>query len=152
MKYKILFFSIVILVSCIRKESKLEWRVDEDSIDAKTLVDHGEFLTDKKRVYYKYMTSDCVLIYELDSVDRKSFVTFENSIYAKDKNHVFDSRNGILRNADLETFQTILIETKDGRISYAKDKNNYYFRDKIITDTIGFSKFLRNKTNGLSEK
>jgi len=102
-------------------------------------------LTDKKRVYYKYMTSDCALVYELDSVDRKSFVTFGNSNYAKDKNHVFDSRNGILRNVDLETFQTILIETEDGRIAYAKDKNNYYFWNKIITDTVGFSKLLRNK-------
>jgi len=43
MEYKLVFLSIVILLSCTRNESKLEWRVDKNSIDAQTLEDHGEF-------------------------------------------------------------------------------------------------------------
>ena len=110
-------------------------------IDIKTLEDHGDFFTDKDRVYYKYDLSDATLIMELEEVDRKSFQTFGNSIYAKDKYHVFDSRHGIVKDADVGTFRAIKIEF-DGRIAYGKDKGNYFVWEKIVTDTVGFGKAL----------
>ncbi len=117
---------------------KNDWIIKADSIDNNTLVDYGQFLTDKERVYYKYDFSDGLMIIELQDVDRESFVTFGNSIYARDKNHIFDSRNGIIEQADLESFQTVNIEREDGSVvAYGKDKNNYYFWNEIMTDTIG---------------
>ena len=113
------------------------WIIKVDSIDIETLIDHGEFLTDKNRVYRKYDTSDGTIILELEKVDRNSFRTIGSSIYAKDINYVFDSRHGIIEMADPRTFDTIRFVTDDGAIIYGKDKFNYYFWNEIIKlDTI----------------
>jgi len=111
-------------------------------IDHETLVDYGEFLTDKNKVYRRYDTSDEVLILELQNVDLETFKPFGNSIYARDKCNIFSSRNGIIEEADVESFEAINIEV-NGRLAYGKDKDNYFFWDQIVTDTIGFSEELK---------
>lgn len=110
-----------------------------DGVDRETLIDLGEFLMDKNKVYRKYSTSDETIILELKNVDRESFQSLGKSIYGKDKSHVFDSRNGIIKSADAETFQEINLK-EEGLIAYGKDKNNYYFWNNVITDTIELSK------------
>lgn len=111
-------------------------RLIEGKLDIESLVDHGEFWTDKFKVYYEYSTSDGVNIYELKNVDRSSFTALGNSIYGKDKNHVFDSRHGIVEEADLDSFKPIFKDSLKSSTSYAKDKNNYFFWDEVITDSI----------------
>lgn len=113
-------------------------------IDIQSIEDLGEFLVDKNNVYRYYDTSDGRLIFELEEADRNSFKTFGNSIYAKDKYHVFDSRHGIIEMADVETFKAIRIES-NGRRAYGMDKNNYYFWNQIVTDTVGFGAILKKK-------
>jgi hypothetical protein len=58
-------------------------------LDIESLEDFGKFLTDKYGVYRKYDISDATSIIKLKNVDEESFQTFRNSIYAKDKNHVY---------------------------------------------------------------
>ena len=123
-----------------------DWMGELDSIDKESLIDFGEFLTDKRKVYYKFKTSCGIIIIELKEADRNTFETFGTSIYSKDKNYIFDSRHGILKQADRETFQAINIKTDDGRIAYGKDKNNYYFWDEIVIDTVGFGLKMKEIT------
>ena len=124
-----------------------DWIIKADSINRETLVDHGEFLTDKNRVFYKYDFSDGLMILELGEADRETFRTFGNSIYARDNTHIFDSRHGIIEQADLETFHVAHIEMEDKIMKFGKDKFNYYFWDEIVADTVGFSEMTRKITN-----
>ena len=57
-----------------------------EDMHIESIVDHGEFWTDKNSVYYQFDISDGIRIYRLDSVDRATFKTYGESIYAKDKN------------------------------------------------------------------
>jgi len=116
-----------------------------ETVDIESLEDKGQFWIDKNHVYYEYLMSDGIILKLLNSADRKTFKIFGKTNYAKDKNHIFSSRHGIIKNADLETFQPISINKKTGRSSYAKDKNNYFFWNEIVTDTIELKKFLKLK-------
>jgi hypothetical protein len=124
------------LISCEKKASLPE------SADRKTLKDFGEYLTDTNKVYHRYETDDEVLILELEGADRPTFQTFGSSIYAKDKHHVYDSRHGVIEKADVNTFQVVNIES-NGRVAYGKDKDNYFFWNGVVTDTIGFGDLLK---------
>lgn len=112
-------------------------------LNLETAVDYGEWLVDDSTVFAWYETSDGRLLVELESADRASFVVLDSSIYAKDKYHVYDTRNGIIENADLETFEAIKIEV-DGRVAYGKDQDNYFFWNEILSDTSGFSHAYKN--------
>jgi hypothetical protein len=92
----------------------------------------GEYAVDKDAVYHYYMTSSGNKILLLEGADRASFQVFEGTIYAKDNRYVYDSRHGIIEEADLETFEPLLdFDIKP----LAKDKHHIYFWDKIIEDT-----------------
>jgi hypothetical protein len=97
------------------------------SVDIATLKDLGDFWTDKNAVYYEYFTSSGMALYRLAKVDRGSFEVFENSVYGKDKNHVYSSRFEIVEGADLETFQPVKIDEEEGKMVYGKDKTNKFF-------------------------
>lgn len=114
-----------------------------NTVDIESLEDHGEFWTDKNYVYYEYLISDGVQFYQLDSVDRATFESFGKTIYAKDKNYIYDSRHGIIKEADLESFQPIATNKETGLSSYGKDKNNYFFWNEIVKDTIELKKYLK---------
>jgi hypothetical protein len=114
-----------------------------NTVDIESLVDHGEFWTDKNSVYYEYLISDGVQFYQLDSVDRETFESFGKTIYAKDKNHIYDSRHGIIREADLESFHPIAINIETGLSSFGKDKDNYFFWDEIVKDTVALKRHLK---------
>lgn len=118
----------------------------ENPIDILSLKNESSFLTDKMMVFRKYEISDDCLIIAAPEIDRTSFVAFNNSIYRKDKNYVYDCRNGKIQNADVYSFESLKIETKTST-AYGKDKNNYYFWDKVVTDTIGFSKLYKEWKN-----
>jgi hypothetical protein len=66
------------------------------NIDITTLKDLGGFLVDKNHVYSKYEISDVTLILPVEDADRATFRILENPSYAKDKNHVFHFRNGVI--------------------------------------------------------
>jgi len=108
-------------------------------IDIKTLKDYGEFLTDNNKVYRKYDISDETIILELEDVDRKTFSTFGTTIYAHDKYNIFDSRDGKIVTADVESFRPVKTRLNN-QIVTGKDKNNYYFWDEILSDTSGLKK------------
>jgi len=107
-----------------------------DNMHVESIVDHGEFWTDKNSVYYQYDISDGIRIFKLDSVDRASFETFGESIYAKDKYHIFDSRNGIIEEADVESFELASNPDSSSFVYYGKDNFNYFFWDEIVTSDV----------------
>ncbi|QNR25112.1 DKNYY domain-containing protein [Croceimicrobium hydrocarbonivorans] len=113
-----------------------------NNLNIETANDYGEWLIDDRTVFAWYNTSDGRLLNELEIADRATFLVLDSSIYGKDKNHVYDTRHGIIEKADLETFEAVKIEV-DGRVAYAKDKDNYFFWDEIVTDTLGFAKEYR---------
>ena len=98
-----------------------------DSIHILSVEDLGQFWVDKNWVYYKYTSSDGVQIIKLKGADRETFTSFGNTIYGKDKNHIFDSRHGIVEGADIETFEAIDIDRSTGVTVYGKDRYNYFF-------------------------
>ncbi len=104
----------------------------DSSMDIATLQDFGEFWVDKNAVYYKYLMSDGVRLFRLDTADRATFRTYGKTVYARDKDYIYDSRHGIIEEADIETFQPIAIHKETGVSVYAKDKNNYYFWDEVV--------------------
>ena len=118
------------------------YRIVPNNLNVETAIDFGEWLIDESTVFAWYNTSDGRLLNELEIADRATFTVLDSSIYAKDKNHVYDTRHGIIEKADLETFEAVKIEV-DGRVAYGKDKDNYFFWDEIVTDTLGFAEAYR---------
>jgi len=115
----------------------------DETIDIESLEDYGEFLADRNYVYFKYLISDGFRIFRLDTADRPTFRSFGKTIYARDKNHIYDSRHGIIENADLESFRPIAVDRETGGSSYGRDKDNYFFWDEIVEDTIELKKYLK---------
>lgn len=72
----------------------------DKTVDVVSLDDHGEFWTDRNYIYYEYLTSDGIQLHRLDTADRATFKTFGKTIYARDKDHIYDSRHGIVNMAD----------------------------------------------------
>ncbi|MBK9793753.1 MAG: DKNYY domain-containing protein [Sphingobacteriales bacterium] len=111
-------------------------------LDLKTLVNYHQFFVDKSEAYRKYeMDGDCKII-PIKEADLPTFHVLDNSIYAKDKNHVYDCRNGIITKADVSSFEAINIEGKYSFVT-GKDKHHFYFWDKFVTDTTGISRYLK---------
>lgn len=110
--------------------------------DLPTLVNYDEFLVDKHRAYRKYFISDDCVIIEMD-VDLASFRVLGNSIYAKDKNHVYDCRHGRISTADVKSFVDVPSEISSHITG--RDKNHYYFWDEIIRDTAGFGELFKKR-------
>lgn len=98
------------------------------NLDLQSLSNYSQFMVDKNRAYGKYETDgECKLI-PIPEVDIETFQVLNNSIYAKDKNHVYDCRNGIIENADVNSF----VVDYNG---VGSDKDNEYFWDKPVRDT-----------------
>lgn len=114
------------------------------NLNIESAVDFGEWLVDDSTIFAWYETSDGRLLIENKDADRATFTVLDSSIYAKDKNHIYDTRHGIIENADVETFEAFKINV-DGRIVFGKDKNNYFFWDEVITDTLGFAKAYKER-------
>lgn len=114
----------------------------DKTVDVVSLDDHGEFWTDRNYIYYEYLTSDGIQLHRLDTADRATFKTFGKTIYARDKDHIYDSRHGIVNMADLDSFRPIVIDKESGASVYAKDKYNYFFWDEIVEDTVELKKYL----------
>jgi Txe/YoeB family toxin of Txe-Axe toxin-antitoxin module len=81
---------------------------------------------DSKTVFYK--------TYKLNKANPKSWKKIkENYYYSNDKNIIYYF-NRIIKDADAETFEIIeKIEELFEPPQLAKDKNNYYRNDSIIT-------------------
>ena len=56
----------------------------------------GGFAVDKESVFHYYLTSSGRKLFELDKADRQTFQIYPNTSYARDKNHVFYSREGLV--------------------------------------------------------
>lgn len=98
------------------------------NIDLPSLSNYSQFMVDKNKAYGKYeMDGDCKLI-PIAEVDIETFQVLNNSIYAKDKNHVYECRNGIIEKADVNSF----VVDNNG---VGRDKDNEYFWDKVVRDT-----------------
>ncbi|MFT5916728.1 MAG: hypothetical protein ACI81T_003238 [Bacteroidia bacterium] len=76
-----------------------------ESVDIESLEDKVFFWIDKNRVYYERSTSSGMGIYRLEGADRKTFKVFKNTVFGKDKFHVYSSVSGILEGVDIETFE-----------------------------------------------
>ncbi len=113
-------------------------------IDTKTFKYVGNyFYKDKNHVYLHYDMSDGGHINIIEGADPTSFNLF--GCNAKDKNSIYDQRNGKLDMVDYETFKT---SSKIG--CYAKDKNEFYFYGEII-DTTNADKELKKIMTKLNE-
>jgi len=111
-------------------------------LDLRTLVNYHQFFVDKNGAYSKYeMDGDCKII-PIKEADLPTFHVLANSIYAKDKNYVYDCRNGIIAKADVNSFEAINMEGKYSFVT-GKDKNHYYFWDKFVTDTTRISHYRK---------
>jgi DKNYY family len=93
------------------------------SLDLKTLINYSAFLVDKNGAYVKYEIDGGCIIIPIEDVHLPTFQVIDDSMYAKDKNHVYFSRNGIIDNADANSFEVI-----NGQ---GKDKNNFYYWGEI---------------------
>jgi hypothetical protein len=111
-------------------------------LDLRTLVNYHQFFVDKNGAYSKYeMDGDCT-ISPIKEADLPTFHVLDNSIYAKDKNYVYDCRNGIIGQADVNSFEAIDMEGKYSFVT-GKDKDHYYFWDKLVTDATEISRYLK---------
>lgn len=122
------------------KGDKRRYSLSKDlNIDILTLEDFSEFLSDKNKVYRKYDIDNETILFELKDVDKLSFEVYPNSVYCRDSKHVFDSRNGIIENADVSSFEPL--KNNDKGVT-ARDNINYYFYNQIVKDTTGFALFF----------
>ena len=80
---------------------------------------------DENNVYYKQNT--------LQKANPKTWKKFKDDyFYSIDKKVYYFNR--IIKEADLETFEIVEKKVELGKpFQYAKDKNNYYWNDRIIT-------------------
>ena len=96
----------------------------------RTFVSFGDcvFGYDENNVYYKQN--------KLNGANPKTWKKLKEGYnYSKDKKIYYLNR--IIKEADVETFE--VAETNKSYLQYAKDKNNYYNNDRIITKE-GFEK------------
>ncbi|WP_417355298.1 DKNYY domain-containing protein [Flavobacterium sp.] len=84
----------------------------------------GAYYKDKGHVYHSFGTSGGSNFSVQDEADIETF-NILNDCFAKDKNHVYEMRFGLIKEADAETFKVLDNDTEGGEC-YAKDKNNYY--------------------------
>lgn len=97
----------------------------DKSINIKSLKIKGGFLIDNKSAYGLFNMSDGTKIMKLEGIDIETFSVFDNTTYAKDKNYIYNSRDGIMQKADLKTFKPANINS-EGYSNYGKDKNNNF--------------------------
>lgn len=98
-------------------------------LDLPSLLNYAQFMVDKNSAYGKYETDDNRTLIPIPEVDMETFQVLNNSTYAKDKNHVYDCRNGKIENVDINSF----VVDSNGK---ARDKNNEYFWNKAVTGTM----------------
>jgi len=113
-------------------------------LDFESIKQDGQFWVDKNHVYGNYDTSDGEMIYRIKEADVRTFETFGNSIYAKDKNHIYDTRHGKLENVDKRTF-TPIYKKGESSTAFGKDKSHFYFWDEIIEDSIVIKQYFKNE-------
>lgn len=111
--------------------------------DLQTLVNYNEFLIDKNGAYSKYFIDGGCHIIDMENVDLATFRVLGNSIYAKDKNHVYDCRHGRISTADVKSFVDVPSEISSHITG--RDKNHYYFWDEIIRDTAGSAEQFKKR-------
>lgn len=98
------------------------------TIDTTTFKHLGStFYKDKNNIYHYFDMAYGGNFYIYDNVDHATFKVIGDH-YAKDKNHIYGERAGVLKNVDYKTFRTA-----KNIGPYAKDKNEYYFWDDLIT-------------------
>jgi len=117
---------------------------DEDSKPLKSVIDTttfrhlgSTFYKDKRNVYHYYDMAGGGRFSIYEGVDYKTFKVIGDS-YAKDKDHIYGERHGILENVDYKTFITL-----KGAGPYAKDKKGYYFWDDLIYTKQGLKDSIR---------
>ena len=84
----------------------------------------GAYYKDKVHIYHSFGTSGGSNFSIQAEADPSTFQII-NDCYAKDKNHVYEMRFGLIEEADSKTFKVLKGDAEDG-YCYAKDKNNYY--------------------------
>lgn len=84
----------------------------------------GAYYKDKGHIYHSFGTSGGSNFSIQAEADLSTFQII-NDCYAKDKNHVYEMRFGLIEEADSKTFK-VLKGDVEGGYCYAKDKNNYY--------------------------
>jgi len=119
----------------------------QHDVDLATWNVLGSFAVDKNKVYSFYLMSSGLKIHELAIADKETFEVFNGTMYAKDKNNVYYSRNGIIDNADLNSFKPLDAIALETDIPLAKDNKRLYMWDEVLTDTSvinGLEEYLAN--------
>lgn len=123
-------------------EGQIYLRKLKDIIDFTTAKKKGQFWIDKNNVFGNFFTSDGEMLYEISEADVNSFQNLGKSVYGKDEKFIYDTRHGKINNADVKTFVP-MYRNNSRSFAWAKDKNNYYFWDQIIEDTLEFKRYWK---------
>ena len=105
-------------------------------LDSKTFKSLGnDYFQDKNHIYYFHVMSNGGTMSIVDEADLKSFKILEHSIYGIDNKSVF-YRGTKIKGVDILTFKPIISEDDENKIDwYAMDKNYYYNRYDIMSET-----------------
>lgn len=103
-------------------------------VDAKTFKHiagggFGAYYKDKNHIYHTFGTSGGENFSVVKEADYATFKVIADC-YAKDKNHVYDMRDGLREDIDVKTFKMLEIDNR----CYAKDKNGYYEGTDKLTE------------------
>lgn len=103
-------------------------------VDAKTYKrigggGFGAYYKDKNHIYHTFGTSGGTNFSVVEEADYTTFKIIDDCC-AKDKNHVYDMRDGLREDIDVNTFKVLEIDNR----CYAKDKNGYYEGTRKFSD------------------
>lgn len=89
----------------------------------------GGYYKDKNHIYHFFSTSDGGTFYIVKEADYATFEIMQDC-YARDINHIYDMRDGLMREIDVATFKTLYLKKR----CLGKDKNGYYWGNNKLSD------------------
>lgn len=133
------FITVYQFTFCDENRTPLNAVIDPKSFKFLAGSGWGAYYRDKNHIYHTFGTSGGSNFSIADDADVSTFKIL-NDCYAKDKNHVYEFRFGVIEGADPLTFKYLKDEC------YAKDKNGYYSGNQLLSDeSIGIEEYNRIK-------
>lgn len=133
------FITVYQYTFCDQNRTPLNAVIDVKSFKFLAGSGWGAYYRDKNHIYHSFGTSGGSNFSIAEEADVATFKIL-NDCYAKDKNHVYEFRFGIIEGADPSTFKYL----KDD--CYAKDKNGYYSGNGLLSaGSIGIEEYRRIK-------
>ncbi|WP_052123305.1 DKNYY domain-containing protein [Flavobacterium beibuense] len=106
----------------------------------------GAYYKDKNRIYHTFATTSGSNLSYYNAADIKTFKVLNNS-YATDKSHVYHMRFGLMKEADVATFKSLLYKG-----SYYAVDDNYYYNEQRFLRSDQLSESEMNEVISLLDK